>query len=419
MTNNELNQFILHYLVEDKTHSAIMLTGAWGTGKSYYIQNELVPFLKEEHEKECVTVSLYGIKSTAEISRSIYIELRAKTLSAKGEAAVAGKLIAKTIVRGVVSRFGIDFSKENDTMQELYESINLSNKLVILEDIERSQIEVIELLGYVNSLVEQDNVKVLLVANENEMLKYNGDAKELPLFEQEWSDEEGGSHSLKHPLRKYLTVKEKTVSDTIQYTGDYEGAVSQIIKSFGNPILDKFANDSSVKTICGFMDTFKHNNLRSFIFACQKCADILEMLNAPYGDDFIECIYYGIICFTFRFKGGRTMNWDGGEHYSIALGCEKFPLFKFCFEYITQQKLDVGQIPEAERAYPDLDYSPMYSKLFREMIIRHAHRYVYAEHPQKGMLALNARVVNRDWYEAEKHDMAGWHIENIKAEANL
>ena len=184
MTNNELNQFILHYLVEDKTHSAIMLTGAWGTGKSYYIQNELVPFLKEEHEKECVTVSLYGIKSTAEISRSIYIELRAKTLSAKGEAAVAGKLIAKTIVRGVVSRFGIDFSKENDTMQELYESINLSNKLVILEDIERSQIEVIELLGYVNSLVEQDNVKVLLVANENEMLKYNGDAKELPLFER-------------------------------------------------------------------------------------------------------------------------------------------------------------------------------------------------------------------------------------------
>lgn len=160
----------MRYLVEDKTHSAIMLTGAWGTGKSYYIQNELVPFLKEEHEKECVTLSLYGIKSTAEISRSIYIELRAKTLSAKGEAAVAGKLIAKTIVRGVVSRFGIDFSKENDTMQELYESINLSNKLVILEDIERSQIEVIELLGYVNSLVEQDNVKVLLVANENEML---------------------------------------------------------------------------------------------------------------------------------------------------------------------------------------------------------------------------------------------------------
>lgn len=45
MTNGDLNQFILHYLTKDKTHSAIMLTGSWGTGKSYYIQNVLVPFL--------------------------------------------------------------------------------------------------------------------------------------------------------------------------------------------------------------------------------------------------------------------------------------------------------------------------------------------------------------------------------------
>ena len=41
MTYQELNQYILHYLTEDKTKSTIMLTGPWGTGKSYYIQNEL------------------------------------------------------------------------------------------------------------------------------------------------------------------------------------------------------------------------------------------------------------------------------------------------------------------------------------------------------------------------------------------
>lgn len=97
MTNGDLNQFILHYLTKDKTHSAIMLTGSWGTGKSYYIQNVLVPFLKEGHGKECVTVSLYGLKSISEVSKNIYLELRAKALSAKGEAATAGKLIAKTI----------------------------------------------------------------------------------------------------------------------------------------------------------------------------------------------------------------------------------------------------------------------------------------------------------------------------------
>lgn len=74
MTYQELNQYILHYLTEDKTKSAIMLTGPWGTGKSYYIQNELKPFLekKENGGHSCVIVSLYGLKDTAEISRCLW-----------------------------------------------------------------------------------------------------------------------------------------------------------------------------------------------------------------------------------------------------------------------------------------------------------------------------------------------------------
>ena len=70
MTYQELNQYILHYMTEDKTKSAIMLTAPWGTGKSYYIQNELKPFLeKEENGKiKCLTVSLYGLKDLFEVS---------------------------------------------------------------------------------------------------------------------------------------------------------------------------------------------------------------------------------------------------------------------------------------------------------------------------------------------------------------
>ena len=47
MTYQDLNQYILHYLTEDKTQSAVMLTAPWGTGKSFYIQNELKPFLEK------------------------------------------------------------------------------------------------------------------------------------------------------------------------------------------------------------------------------------------------------------------------------------------------------------------------------------------------------------------------------------
>lgn len=57
-------------------------------------------------------------------------------------------------------------------MKQLYDSIDLSGKLIILEDLERSGIDILEILGYVNSLTEQDGVKVLLVANEHELIHY-------------------------------------------------------------------------------------------------------------------------------------------------------------------------------------------------------------------------------------------------------
>lgn len=66
-----------------------------------------------------------------------------------------------------------------------------------------------------------------------------------------------------------------------------------------------------------------------------------------------------------------------------------------------------------------LDYSEHWSQFFRKIIIEHAHRYVYAIKPQKGMLAINPRVINADLYEAENDEMAGWHDEQMNAEAQL
>ena len=47
MTIDECNLYIKNYLKNDKTRSAIMLTAPWGTGKSYYIENNLKNFLKD------------------------------------------------------------------------------------------------------------------------------------------------------------------------------------------------------------------------------------------------------------------------------------------------------------------------------------------------------------------------------------
>ena len=255
MTYQELNQYILHYVTEDKTKSAIMLTAPWGTGKSYYIQNELKPFLeKEENGKiKCLIVSLYGLKDLFEVSKALYLESRIRLLNNTSEKVTTGKFATKTILKGVTSFFGIDLSHSDKEMQELFESVDFSGKLIILEDLERSGIDILEVLGYVNNLVEQDGVKVLLVANEDEIIQYkpieteNKEEQETAELLDRLSDHK--NRLFTDNTITYLKVKEKTVSDTIQFKEDYKTAIKDIIQTFSNKTLNNFLDSESVETI--------------------------------------------------------------------------------------------------------------------------------------------------------------------------
>ncbi|MBD5101214.1 MAG: hypothetical protein HDT27_00660 [Subdoligranulum sp.] len=333
MKNSELNEYILHYLKEDRTKSAIMLTANWGTGKSYYIQKELIPFLSKDENGnfQCIVVSLYGLESLDEISKIIYLESRMKFLSKDSEKAVTGKIIAKVVAKGVMSKaLGVDLSPDSDDFQKLYQSIDLSNKLIILEDIERSKIDILGILGYVNNLTEQDNAKVLLIANEQELLKYHYSEP----------DNKGKTYQIPDDTTmKYLRAKEKTISDTINFVGDMSGAVSNIIHSFKCNTLDTFDTEEEIERIIGIMKIHNSSNLRSLLFACQKTFDIYEKLGS-IDCDIARTIFFSIISFSMKIKNGYFPEWDGTNYISIDLGIRDMPLYRLCYDYIRWQKFD-------------------------------------------------------------------------------
>ena len=93
MNQNELNEYIKHYLEKDKTQSAIMLSAPWGTGKSYYINNVLVPYLSK-YGKKVIIVSLYGLKDIKEISKSIFFESKFKLANKNSAGINTGMIIA-------------------------------------------------------------------------------------------------------------------------------------------------------------------------------------------------------------------------------------------------------------------------------------------------------------------------------------
>lgn len=177
----------------------------------------LCPFLaqKENGEIQSIIVSLYGMTRLSDISKSLYMETSFKCLNANTESAALARIAARTIIKGITNHVGIDVIATDTDLSRLYESANLSNKLIILEDIERTQINIIEVLGYVNSLVEQDGVKVLLVANEAELIKFESVIGETPP-KYDWNKPNSfdvkRNKNYTNTTKLYLSVKKRYVT---------------------------------------------------------------------------------------------------------------------------------------------------------------------------------------------------------------
>ena len=95
-------------------------------------------------------------------------------------------VVAKTILKSLP--VPINFNLSDDDRKKLYESIDFSGCLIILEDLERSGMSILDVLGFVNNLVEQDGVKVLLVANEDEIMKYQYEGRLIGKSEKDEID---------------------------------------------------------------------------------------------------------------------------------------------------------------------------------------------------------------------------------------
>lgn len=283
-----------------------------------------------------------------------------KFLTAASEKSTTVTFAGETIIKGIAGAFGVDLSVSERSLKRLYASVNLTGKLVVLEDLERSGIDILEVLGYVNNLVEQDGVKVLLVANEEELIQYTPlkVSTKADLERTEMLDRITGHRDrlFTDSTIAYLKVKEKTISDTIEFEEDYQTAIREIVQMFDNETLNKFSTIESIKDILDIMSHCQSYNLRSFIFACQKTNDIFSSLDEKYLSDenFVQAVFIGILSFVLKQKNGNSHTWGNEKYFSAVLGHEKAPLFKFCYDYIMRQITEFEDIEGAYQAYSEL-----------------------------------------------------------------
>ena len=364
MSYDDLNNCIENYLINDKTKRALMLTAPRGSGKSYYIKNHLFPYLRENKLKYAL-VSLYGIQNLKEINKELFIEIKLQKIPRKwrwlsdfGKTFASGTaVVGKTILKQLAN-VDINFDIREPNYEKIYKSINLKNRLIVFEDLERANIDIVEFLGYVNNLVEQDGAKVLIIANENEILKYNeiienDKIKKIPTEKSE----------------EYLRIKEKTVGDTIYFVPNLNNSVSDIIKSFQYDLFNKMLEDSSfIDNIVQEITFLNCYNLRSVLYGCQKAYEIGKELKNDLDLNFFKNLSIGTMVYSLKINNGNIENWDNDKNLSYKLGSYSFPLFKSVYDYIKKYVLNIEDVKKDQKLFlsyfNDVDIENEYKTIF-------------------------------------------------------
>lgn len=177
--NSHIKNYLDSYVIFDNPQYAVMIKGDWGSGKTHFIKE----YIKEFNEKNTETpqvfiyVSIFGLKKTSSIDELIFQQLH--PVLASKSAKLVGGFLKSAVKLGL--KYDLDLNKNEKNEGDV--SINLEkldpinfikdkdlpNKVFVFDDFERSMIDMSELLGYINSMVEQSALKVIIIANEKEI----------------------------------------------------------------------------------------------------------------------------------------------------------------------------------------------------------------------------------------------------------
>ncbi len=178
--NENIVNFLNGYMMNPDPQYAVLLKGKWGCGKTHFINHWIDTYQKQEAEDkvlEPVYVSLYGLSETKQITTAIN---RVLYPILYGKAAKAGKTFLK-FMSAIVLKCDVDWNKDGNSdfsmdlgldalsiFKSEDEQVKKGN-LLIFDDLERCDISMKKLLGYLNFFVEQCNCHLIVIGDEDKI----------------------------------------------------------------------------------------------------------------------------------------------------------------------------------------------------------------------------------------------------------
>ncbi|HDZ8839988.1 TPA: hypothetical protein RUW99_003655 [Aeromonas veronii] len=225
-TENKKNtDFISAYLDKDSIYRySLLLSGSWGSGKTHYIKSYIKANNKTWRESGPIYISLYGMSALEQVEDEI---LKCNFPFLKNP---NFKLLAKVgnSALGAIGMHALDVNGASILTPP-------KNKIYVFDDVERSGIPLKDILGYVNNLVEHQDCKVILVADESVLEKNE----------------------------QYKIEKEKVIGKTLTFNTSIKNALETFSYELRSEKTTEFLIKNITQIICFYKES-KQTNLRIY-----------------------------------------------------------------------------------------------------------------------------------------------------------
>ena len=346
----ELVESILDYVRSDYTDYAIMINGEWGSGKTYFwnhkIRNKIETMHINGKQYTTIYMSLYGISNLEEISKKIFIETT--QLMDKNLKKFMNNHNQTTIPE--YAKTGLDMANffgvtQNGDKLDYADFFSTDDKILCFDDLERANVDVIDILGYINNFVEHDHIKTIIICNEKELAtKLKSSNLEMKTFIATYLlDKEGDltkvsdkpmvekiQDTIEHVFDKandYERIKEKLIGETFEYAPEFTYIINGLLMRYENDTeLIRFLRENT-RLIINTFNKSGTRNLRILKHALNDFKKIFDMVNKNYPNTnqvVLQTMLIFTIAVSFEIKAGKItkdkfINIKDNEEYKSIL----------------------------------------------------------------------------------------------------
>ncbi len=195
-----LKEYLDYYNTLETPGYAVLVTGAWGVGKTYQVLDSIP-------EDKIYYVSLFGLQTTEEVHASVMAAM-APSLEKVRESLVE--------LGGAVEKLGGPFALGgvlSDLVGNALRKEIKPDRTLVLDDLERSRLNLSDRLGIVHTYLEQYKFRVIVIAHDEKLID------------------------------EFDSLKEKTFGQTIKVKPQIDEAFDSFLSKLGDSKSADFINE--------------------------------------------------------------------------------------------------------------------------------------------------------------------------------